>query len=254
MTKNDSWKPRLYEKKQDYQFKYGEYLIDTLLKPTKGETILDLGCGTGQLTKYIADKGCEAVGCDISEAMVKQSKENYPNLLFEIKDAKNFVFEKKFDAIFSNAVLQWVKEADKAVYSISNNLKKDGRFVAQFGEKTGLKNIFSAANESHYEIFGKPRKHIYYFPTIGEYSSLLEKFRLEVISATTVDHMTALKDGKEGLKIWLQTFFHGIFPETDEETLGKLIPVMENKLKNALFFDDCWHIDYKRLQIKAIKK
>jgi len=71
---------------------------------------LDLGCGTGQLTDKIATFGAEVRGIDHSPAMIEKARQNYPHLQFDIADARNFQVEQPLDAIFSNAVLHWIKE------------------------------------------------------------------------------------------------------------------------------------------------
>ncbi len=66
----DQWLPSYYESTQVYQFAYGNDLIDILLRPKKGEMILDLGCGTGQVTRMIAEKGAKVIGIDNSQKMI----------------------------------------------------------------------------------------------------------------------------------------------------------------------------------------
>ena len=88
-----------------------------LLQPRSGERILDLGCGTGQLTAEIAASGAQVVGLDGSPEMLGQARQNYPNLKFVLADAASFRFEESFDAVFSNAALHWVKNAEAAVHS-----------------------------------------------------------------------------------------------------------------------------------------
>ena len=51
--------------------------------------ILDLGCGVGRTTKYLADKGFDVLGVEIIEDMVKRAKKKYPKIKFEVGDACN---------------------------------------------------------------------------------------------------------------------------------------------------------------------
>ena len=56
-----NWNASLYDDKYGFVSKYGEDLIG-LLAPQKGERILDLGCGTGQLASEIAGYGAKVTG------------------------------------------------------------------------------------------------------------------------------------------------------------------------------------------------
>ena len=94
------WDPNLYDQKHSYVFKYGEDLLN-LLKPKRGEKILDLGCGTGYLANLIAESGADVTGIDSSEEMINLAKQNYPTLKFELMNAADFNFSQKFDAVFA---------------------------------------------------------------------------------------------------------------------------------------------------------
>src|ERR1700758_3201068 len=97
------WDAELYDNKHAFVFQYGEGVLDLLdVKP--GERILDLGCGTGHLTKKIKDHGTDVTGMDASADMIAKAKESYPDVSFLVADATDFHFDDPFDAVFSNAV------------------------------------------------------------------------------------------------------------------------------------------------------
>ena len=108
------WNTNLYDQKHDFVSRYGEDVIK-LLDPKSGEEILDVGCGTGDLAGIIGKTGANVTGIDSSEEMIIKAREKYPNIGFMIKSADNFSFDKKFDAVFSNATLHWVLEKEKAI-------------------------------------------------------------------------------------------------------------------------------------------
>ncbi|MGH9356360.1 MAG: class I SAM-dependent methyltransferase, partial [Terriglobia bacterium] len=123
------WDAVLYDAKHSYVWQRGAELLD-LLRPEPGEFILDLGCGTGRLTAQIAAAGAETIGLDSSPEMIREAAKLHPGLRFQSGDARDFTFDRPFNAIFSNAALHWVLEPERAVRSISNNLRMGGRFVA----------------------------------------------------------------------------------------------------------------------------
>lgn len=102
------WKPELYNEKHSFVYHYGESLIK-LLDPKENQRILDLGCGSGQLTFKISELTKETVGIDKSPEMIADAKLKFPNIDFQVVDASNFIFDEKFDSIFSNATIHWVK-------------------------------------------------------------------------------------------------------------------------------------------------
>ena len=55
--------------------------------PTEASVIADIGCGTGHQTSVLSSKGLKVIGIDISPSMIKQAKENYPDLNFRVGDA-----------------------------------------------------------------------------------------------------------------------------------------------------------------------
>jgi len=65
----DQWNPKLYTTKHSFVYDYGKALID-LLEPKTNERILDLGCGSGQLTAIINESAKEVIGMDKSAKMV----------------------------------------------------------------------------------------------------------------------------------------------------------------------------------------
>jgi len=73
------WNSSLYDEKHSFVFKYGEEVL-ALLNPQHGERILDVGCGTGHLTKLIGEAGADVVDIDNSLEMVEPHGQRIPIL------------------------------------------------------------------------------------------------------------------------------------------------------------------------------
>lgn len=65
----DEWRPELYDSKLGFVSAHGQHVIG-LLQPKAGESVLDVGCGTGDLTARIRESVAYVVGIDKSEAMI----------------------------------------------------------------------------------------------------------------------------------------------------------------------------------------
>ena len=198
--------PDLYDKKISYVSKYGKDILH-ILEPKEGERILDLGCGTGDLTNDIALSGAKVIGMDSSEEMITHARLKYPEIDFITDNAESFQSDQEFDAIFSNAALHWIQNAENAVMSISNALTRGGRLAAEFGGKGNIETVMQGISSAIRKEHGlkAPVRNPWYFPSIGEYARLLEKHGLQVIFAELFDRPTELPDGKEGLFHWLDS-------------------------------------------------
>ncbi|MGA7722495.1 MAG: methyltransferase domain-containing protein [Ignavibacteriaceae bacterium] len=251
---NNDWNTLLYDKKHSYVFKFGEDVLN-LLNPKPGEVILDLGCGTGHLTNLIAKSGACVYGIDSSVAMIEQAHINYPGIKFNVMDALNFSLDTKYDAVFSNAVLHWIPEKEKVIECIRNCLKQGGRFVAEFGGKDNVKFIVESIKKILAENgYSQNISYVnWYFPSIGEYSSLLEKYGFRVTSAFHFDRDTFLDEGIDVVS-WLEMFAKHIFEGISTGNKNKLAAQIKELLVSTNFINGKWFVDYKRLRIVAVKE
>lgn len=240
------WDANLYENKHSFVWQYGESLLE-LLAPQKREFILDLGCGTGQLTQQIAVAGAEVMGIDYAPSMIEQAQKNYPELKFAVADARNFEFYQLFDAVFSNAALHWVKEPEQVIKCIWQALKPGGRFVAEFGGKGNVQAILEAL-EAILQIAESP----WYFPSIAEYATLLEQQGFCVSYAALLERPTPL-EGEDGMANWLQMFGNHLLSKIPPEQQVEVIQELEQHLRSKLYLDGVWFADYKRIRVIAIK-
>jgi len=239
-----AWDAGHYEASYEFVWQYGAGLLE-ILKPRAGERVLDVGCGTGQLTHEIAQSGAGVLGIDSSPEMIAQARQNYPKLAFRLVDAASFRADEPFDAVFSNAALHWMKPPEPVVAAIAAALREGGRFVAELGGKGNIASILEALEL----VLGRERVqelNPWHFPSLGEYASLLELHGLAVSNAALFPRPTAIS-GEGGLRDWMQMFGRR-FP-VDQQELAR----MEAYLRPKLFRDGAWWIDYVRLRVAAGK-
>jgi ubiquinone/menaquinone biosynthesis C-methylase UbiE len=120
------------------QAEYDRHLL-SLLKLTGSDRVLDLGCGTGVLTRMIGDRldaaaGGESVGIDAAAKMiaVAHKKRASDNCRFKVMAAESLAFEDaSFDAVVSSLFFHHVQLdlKEKALTEAFRVLKPGGRLV-----------------------------------------------------------------------------------------------------------------------------
>ncbi|EKV01360.1 trans-aconitate methyltransferase [Leptolyngbya sp. PCC 7375] len=243
------WDTDRYQNQHSFVWEYGAALID-LLSPQSGQHILDLGCGTGELTHALAETGAVVSGIDSDAAMVAKAQQQYPQLSFAIADARNFVVAQPVDGIFSNAALHWVKPPEQAVQAMANALKPGGKLVVEFGGKGNVQAIVGAVETVRQQKKLCP----WYFPSIGEYAHLLESHGLDVTFAALIDRPTPLNDGAQGLANWLKMFGSNLFIGLNETAIESVIQEVESLLRSQMYDGNQWIADYRRLRLVAVKQ
>ena len=245
----DLWDSSLYDDRHSFVWKKGADLVG-MLDPRPGERILDLGCGTGHLTDRIAASGAEVTGLDSSPSMIAQARQNFPKLRFQLADARSFTFDAPFDAIFSNAMLHWVLEADDAAGCMARALKPGGRLVLEMGVK-GNVALIGAGIESVLREAGFAARNRWFYPSLGEYSSLLEGHGFEIEVGQTFARWTKLDHPERGMREWMEMFAGSYFEDVPADRKDALVREIEERLRPNLWCDGAWFADYRRLRIKA---
>lgn len=248
------WNSELYDNAHDFVSKFGEGIL-SYLHPKPGENILDLGCGTGDLTNEIFQSGARVIGADFSAEMIRTAKTKFPAIEFRQADARIMNFDLKFDAIFSNAALHWIKEKEKVIRQMHLILKEKGRIVLEFGGKGNVQREQNALRMV-LEKRGYPKNaniDFWYFPSIAEYATELEKRNFRVVHAEHFDRNTPLK-GDQGMKDWFKMFGVNFFDGISAVDTEVILNEVQDILRTTHFRDGIWNADYKRIRIVALKE
>lgn len=254
VVSNTKWNANLYDARHSFVSKYGEDLVN-ILNPLPGEDILDVGCGTGYLANVISQRGAEVTGIDASPEMIAKAKHEHPSIDFRLMSATAIHLQKTFDAVFSNAALHWVLDKQAAIGCIYDAVKPGGRFVMEMGGKGNVEIIISTVKEilTKYGFQKEAGINMWYFPSLSEYTSLLEAKGFRVTSAFHYDRDTRLDDNENGIKDWLKMFCEGFFKTINPEKINEIIEKVQHELRPALFKNGSWFADYKRLRVTAVK-
>lgn len=249
---NIKWNAKDYTDHFSFVHKYGEDVV-ALVDAEPGSFVVDLGCGNGALTKKLQEKGYRTLGVDASTEMLETAKKLHPELDFMAADATEFALEEKADVIFSNAVFHWINEEkqEKLIENIAEQLKTGGMLVCEFGGKGCAESIHTSLARG-FAKRGMEYTKEFYFPTIGEYAPILEKYGFRVEYAVLFDRPT-VQQTENGLEDWIRMFnkkpFEGVDPETAQEIIDETV----EELRGRLFVDEKWIVDYVRIRFKARK-
>ena len=249
---NIIWNAKDYTENFSFVHRYGEDVL-SLLDAPEGSLVVDLGCGNGALTEKLREKGYRVLGVDASGDMLSIAGASYPDIRFMQADATEFSLEEKADAVFSNAVFHWIdrEKQDRLLRNIADQLKPGGQLVCEFGGK-GCAEAVHSTLERCFRKRGFDYPRVFYFPTIGTYASLLEQHGFRVEYATLFDRPTVQKT-EDGLIDWINMFVTKPFEGVDAGTKREILEETRDALRERLFVDGQWIIDYVRIRIKARK-
>ena len=170
-----------YKKASKHQREWGNSLIAEL-KLKGNESILDLGCGDGSLTKELSElvPNGRVIGIDFSTGMIETAKKlTDANLMFELMDINKLKYENEFDVIFSNAALHWVKDHRILLKNCYSALKNGGMILWDFAGDGNCSNFFAVIRQliqsGEYSAYFSGFEWPWYMPTITEYKELITK-------------------------------------------------------------------------------
>ena len=245
------WNADLYDGRHGFVSQYGKSLLE-YIPADKSLSVLDLGCGTGTLTKELSLRAGEVQGVDASDEMIRRARELYPGVEFEVADALSLKWEDRWDIVFSNAVFHWISRQDLLLKSIRRVLKKGGKLVCEFGAKGNIGHIeeaFSRALSAEGHVYKSP----FCFPAPEDYARLLAAEGFAVEELSDYDRPTPLEDGEKGLENWMRQFFAGHLEGMSPDACIRLFRKVEQELKPFLWDGVQWVADYRRMRVIAVK-
>ena len=242
------WDAATYDRCSDAQHAWGLEVLERL--PLRGdETVLDAGCGTGRVTKALAERLARGrvVAVDGSPAMVAQARAALGERAeVLVADLLELELEQPVDAIVSTAVFHWITDHDRLFARLHAALRPGGVLAAQCGGEGNVASLLAAvaavtAREPFAEHFSG-WSGTWYFAGPGETRERLE--------AT----------GFEGVETWLER--RDVTPDEPREylrtvTLGahldRLPPALHEPFLDAVLADlpRPLTLDYVRLNIHA---
>ena len=243
------WDPVAYGKGGAFVPDLGAGVLEWLA-PQLGERILDLGCGDGQLTQRIAATGAIVTAIDASSEMIAAARAR--GIAADEGPAELLPYpDRTFDAVFSNAVLHWVRGQDEMMTQVRRVLRPGGRFVAEMGGHGNIAAIRVAlaavmARHGFAELGDRGN----YYPTPEAYTRRLERHGFHVDRIIHFPRPTPLGEG--GMQGWLRIFCRGALHSLPEHLRETVVSETAALLAPALRDEDGhWTADYVRLRFIA---
>jgi trans-aconitate 2-methyltransferase len=101
---------------------------------------------------------------------------------------------------------------------------------------------------------GYPARTPWFYPSLGEYSELLERHGFEIAEARTFPRMTRLEHPERGMREWLEMFASSFFEPTRTGERDAIMRDIEGRLRPTLFHEGAWWVDYRRLRVLAFRR
>lgn len=243
------WDPDRYQRHAGFVPVLGAPVLE-LLAPQPGEHILDLGCGDGALTERLVAAGARVIGVDASAEQIAAARAR--GLDARVMNGEALTFVGGFDAVFSNAALHWMKQADAVIDGVWRALEPGGRFVAEMGGAGNVAAIM-AALVTALDRRGQDGANAvpWFFPTPDDYRGRLERRGFRVRSIGLIERPTPLPGAMAG---WLETFAESFIRRLPEPNRAGYIAEVEAALASRLRdAQGVWSADYVRLRFAAEK-
>jgi trans-aconitate methyltransferase len=223
-----------------------------LLEPRPGETVLDLGCGTGELAAAIQGRGAWVWALDADPAMVAAARRRLGGDRVLLADAHTFRLPELVDAVFSNAALHWMPRPAEVIASVRAALAPGGRFVAELGGAGNIAAILEAFAAAMAEA-GLPAPPCpWFFPTPGRYATLLEAGGFRVARMEHFARPTPLEGGEHALADWMAMFGRSLTAAVPGDRLPAVLQRMTALAAPWLRRHGRWQADYWRLRFVAV--
>lgn len=214
-----------YEKASAHQKEWGNRLISEL-ELQGNERVLDLGCGDGTLTARIAERLPEGdvLGVDASQGMidVAATKEK-SNLRFFRLDINHMDYENRFDVVFSNATLHWIKNHRRLLHNVHRALRADGRIRFNFAGDGNCSRFFAVMRDAmaldNFRSFFADFDWPWYMPSVDAYDALARSSSLHDVRVWGENADRFFPDAETMIR-WI-----------DQPNLVPFLPVVPDSLK-----------------------
>ncbi len=235
--KNTIWDANQYLKFENKRLRPALELLDRipLEYPKK---ILDLGCGTGNVTKIISEKwqDAEVIGLDSSEQMLEKAKNLSQKVTWQLQDINSWNPNENYNLIYSNATLHWIKNHEDIFNRLISRINENGFLAIQMPKNqmkpshSLMKDVLVDLNLSSEEFRNTLWQKAVEEPSFY-YDLLAQKVKMIDIWTTTYHQ---IMEGENPIYDWVKsTGLRPILNNLDKEEKEIFIPEYQKRLRIA---------------------
>jgi trans-aconitate 2-methyltransferase len=189
MTGPVEWDAETYHRVADNQEEWGREVL-ARLDLGGDETALDAGCGSGRVTRLLAERlpRGRVIGVDGSAAMVEQARTNLADFGDRVEllvaDLTEFELEQQVDAVFSNATFHWIADHERLFRRLHDALRPGGALEAQCGGEGNVtewtRAVQAMAGDERFAPYFRGMGDSWNFASVGDTEARLERAGFEV--------------------------------------------------------------------------
>jgi trans-aconitate 2-methyltransferase len=241
-----SWSPDQYER---FRAERKQPFLDlvSLIERRPRMRVVDLGCGTGDLTRELHETlgASETVGIDDSETMLLKSGHFQGEMLrFERGNIEAFVTDQPYDLVFSNAALHWIPAHEQLLVRLTNFLATDGQIAIQMpANDTHPSHSVAAEVAREFGLTERPA----YVLEPERYADLLYRlgYKRQHVRLHVYGHaLPSSDDVVEWVRGALLTYYEA---QLDAAKYAEFLETYRSRLKNVLSGERPFFYTYKRV-------
>jgi trans-aconitate 2-methyltransferase len=252
----DAWDPARYEQFRNERLVPGLDLL-ALIEPSRAPRVVDLGCGTGELTRLVHERlgARETVGIDSSANMLARAAAHAGNgLRFERCDAGAFDDRSAWDVVFSNALIQWLPDHPRLLAGLVAAVLPGGQlalqFPANFTHPSHTVAVEVAAEPPFHEALGGWQRHV---PVLAPeaYAELLHRLgcRAQHVRLQVYGH---LLPNREAVIEWVRgTLLTDYEQRLDAATYERFVARYRERLLARLAPEEPYFFPFRRILLWA---
>jgi len=177
------WDATTYHDVSDPQEEWGREVL-ARLELRGDETVLDAGCGTGRVTRLLAERlpDGRVIGVDAAPSMIEQARETLGDderVELRVGDLRDLDLDREVDAIFSNATFHWILDHDRLFARLHAALRPGGLLEAQFGGQGNVavwkRAVEAAEGDERFSPYLRGMPASYNFASVGDTEARLAR-------------------------------------------------------------------------------